>query len=124
MKITCKSAAARLTKTELLVVLGKEGVKVNLPAGVTVPEIALETFGGTERETRLTDAIGGPAKRVLMIGLGKGEPELEVVRRCAAIAVKKAGKIGAGSAVLWTGAVFGRKAGGFGQALAEGAMMG
>ncbi len=124
MKIICKSAAARLTKTELLVVLGKEGVKVTLPAGVTVPGIALETFGGTERETRLTDATGGPAKRVLMIGLGKGEPELEVVRRAAAIAVKKAGKIGAGSAVVWTGAVFGKEAGGFGQALAEGAMMG
>jgi leucyl aminopeptidase len=124
MKITCKSAAARLTKTELLVVFGKEGARVKLPAGVRVPGIAVETFGGKELETRLTDATGGPAKRVLLIGLGKGEPETEVVRRAAAIAVRKAGKIGVSSAVLWTGAVFGGKAGGFGQALAEGAMMG
>lgn len=123
MKITCKSTSARLTKTELLVVLGKAGTKVRLPAGVAIPKHALESFAGEERETRLTDATGGPAKRVLLIGVGKGD-EAEVVRRGAAIAVKKAGKIGVGSAVLWTAAVSAKKSEISGQALAEGAVMG
>lgn len=123
MKITYRSPDARLTKTDLLVVFGREGKKLKLPRGVTVPANALTSFEGTERETRLTDATTGPAKRVLQIGLG-GEVEPEIVRRAAAIAVKKAEKTGTASITFWLGAVLGTRSADAGQALAEGAVMG
>lgn len=125
MKITYKNATSSLAKTDLLIVFGREGKKVILPAGVTIPRNASDEFGGAELETRLTDATGGSAKRVLQIGLG-GELEIatELVRRAAAIAVKKAEKTGATSAAFWIETPLGKRAAEFGQALAEGAVMG
>lgn len=125
MKITCKKLSSSLSPTDLLIVFGREGQKVKLPPGVKIPDHAKSSFSGEEREARLTDATGGSAKRVLMIGLGSDRENLfEMVRRGAAIAVKKAEKTGAASASFWVGMSLGKKATEFGQALAEGAMMG
>ncbi|MFT5467065.1 MAG: leucyl aminopeptidase [Verrucomicrobiales bacterium] len=125
MKISYKTTTSRLAKTDLLVVFGRAGKKVRLPPGVTVPANAISAFSGTERETRLTDATGGPAERVLQIGLG-GEREIqpEIIRRAAAIAVKKAEKTGAASVVFWVDLPLGKHSAELGQALAEGAVMG
>ena len=73
MKITYKNSTSPLSKTDLLIVFGREGKKVKLPPGVKIPGNAEASFGGGERETRLTDATAGPAKRVLQIGLGGGD---------------------------------------------------
>ena len=125
MKITNKSISARLQKTDLLVVFSKQGKRTKLPTGVTIPSHALASFGGEERETRLTDAVSGPAKRVLQIGLGGGRSTgAELMRRVAAISVKKAEKIDAASATFWVDQNFGKKSAELGQALAEGAVMG
>ena len=94
MKISLKSLNARLQNTDLLIVFAKQGKKAKLPDGVSIPSNAVAAFGGEERETRLTDAISGPAKRVLQIGLGDGSVTTsELMRRAAAIATKKAGTI-------------------------------
>jgi hypothetical protein len=70
MKITYKTANSRFTSTDLLVVFGREGKSVGRPSGVTIPPNAVSSFGGAEREVRLTDATAGAAKQVLMIGVG------------------------------------------------------
>ena len=125
MKITYKNSTSPLAKTDLLIVFGREGKKLKLPPGVKIPDNATTSFGGGERETRLTDSTAGPAKRVLQIGLGDDrEISTELVRRAAAIGAKKAEKTGAASAVFWIGTPLGKKAAEFGQAIAEGAVMG
>ena len=125
MKITRKKLSSSLSPTDLLIVFGREGKKAKLPAGVEIPDHASASFSGEARETRLTDATSGPAKRVLMIGLGNDrEQDLERARRGAAIAVKKAEKTGAASATFWMGLPTGKNAAEFGQALSEGAVMG
>jgi leucyl aminopeptidase len=128
MKLSVKDRKAALAATDLLIVLGMEREKVALPGRVKVPALALKAFKGENREARLTDATGGPAKRVLSIGLGKAKDvDHERLRRAAAIAVKKAEKVRAGSAVLWISPSVERAGGGAaaaGQALAEGAAMG
>lgn len=123
--MTFKTPTAKLAKTDLLVVLAREGEKVKLPKGVSVPPKAFASFGGKTREARLTDATGGPAERVLCIGLGKGkEVDPETVRRAAAIAVQKGEKTDAVSLTFWISPVPGKDAEGLGQALGEGARMG
>ena len=98
VKITYKTLAGRLAKTDLLVVLAAKNKKPKLPEGVSVPPNAIASFGGEARETRLTDATRGPAKRVLFIGLGGDKIVApEIVRRAAAIAVRKAEKTKAAS---------------------------
>jgi leucyl aminopeptidase len=128
MKLSIKDTKKPLTATDLLVVFGFEDAKNILPAGVEVPALALKSFRGETRETRLTDANSGPAKRVLQIGLGKkADLNAEGLRRAAAIAVKKAEKVRAASLTIWTDANLEQAAGDtqcLGQPLAEGAEMG
>ena len=125
MKISYKTLGGKLTKTDLLVVFSAEGKMPGLPAGISISKKVLSSFGGKPRETRFTDAIDGPAERVLMIGLGAANPtDPETVRRAAAIAVKEAEKAGAESATFWLDSLGGKQAGQLGQALAEGAVMG
>ena len=125
MKITYKTAKSRLTRTDLLVVFGREGKPAGLPAGVTIPPNAVASFGGADREVRLTDATAGGAKQVLLIGVGGTRTvEADLLRRAAAIAVKKAAKTGAQAVTIWVGLPLGRQSEELGQALAEGAVMG
>ncbi|MFT6862369.1 MAG: leucyl aminopeptidase, partial [Akkermansiaceae bacterium] len=125
MKISYKTLAGKVTKTDLLVVLSAKGKKPKLPKEVTISEKVLSSFRGETREARFADAIDGPAERVLMIGLGEGKvTDPETVRRAAAIAVKKAEKTDAGSLTFWLDSLDGKEAGVLGQALAEGAVMG
>lgn len=125
MKISYKTLAGKVTKTDLLVILSAKGKKPKLPKDVTISEKVLSSFGGKTREARFTDAIEGPAERVLMIGLGEGKVvDPETVRRAAAIAVKKAEKTDAESVTFWVDSLDGKQAGVLGQALTEGAVMG
>jgi leucyl aminopeptidase len=137
MKLTVKDTRAKPGRCDLLVVLGLEGQargkskkpvpRIVVPAGVVVPELALEAFRGEFRETRLTDAVGGSAARLLQVGLGKrADVTPERLRRAAALALKKAEKVRAADVVLWiddevTSAAGGAEAAA--QALAEGARM-
>ena len=125
IQITTKTTASSLSRTELLIVLVKQGNKVRLPDGVVLPTNSLDAFKGHARETRVTDAQRGPAKRVLLIGIGEGRDITEEsLRRIAAMASKQAGKLGSRSASIWVDLPFGRKSAGFGQAIAEGLVMG
>ncbi len=102
MKLTIKDSKKPLTSTDLLVVFGLQGKPLRLPGGVRVPPLAKSSFKGEFREARLTDAVGGPAKRVLQIGLGKpAETNTERLRRAGAIAARKAEKVRARSIALW-----------------------
>jgi len=88
MKLTVAPSSRKLSETALLVLFAFEGARPELPAGVKLPAGALDEFKGEFRETRIADAIAGPAKRVLAIGLGKKETlDAERVRRGAAIGV-------------------------------------
>jgi len=115
-------------RCDLLVVLGLQDEKVPPPRGVKVPPLALESFQGEFRETRLTDSLAGPAARFLQIGLGKrAEADHERLRRAAAIAARKADKVRAAKLVLWVDASVAELAGGAAsaaQALAEGTLLG
>jgi leucyl aminopeptidase len=126
MKVTFKDSRSSLTRTDLLVVLGFQKQPVGLPSGVRIAPLVKKGFRGEFRESRLTDALGGPAGRVLLIGLGEeGDPEK--VRRAAAIAVKKAEGIRAPRVTFWVAPKLERALGGaeaVGSALAEGAVMG
>jgi leucyl aminopeptidase len=117
-----------LPRCDLLAVLGFQGEKYDLPHGVKVPPLALESFQGELRETRLTDALAGPAARFLQVGLGKrAEVDHERLRRAAAIAVRKAEKVRAAGLVLWIEPGVAELAGGAAeaaQALAEGCVLG
>lgn len=125
MRISYKTLAGKMTKTDLLVVFSAKGKKPGFPTGVSIPKKVISSFEGKTRETRFTDPIDGPAERVLMIGLGEGKTaKPETVRRAAAIAVKQAEKAGAKSATFWMDSLSGKQAGQLGQALAEGAVMG
>ena len=125
IQITTKTTASSLSRTEFLIVLVKQGSKVRLPDGVVLPTNSLDAFKGHARETRVTDAQRGPAKRVLLIGIGEGRDITEEsLRRIAAMASKQAGKLGSRSASIWVDLPFGGKSAGFGQAIAEGLVMG
>ena len=125
MKLVCKTTSQNLARTDLLVVFAREGAAPKLPSGVKLTRSALADFSGEKREVRFADAVAGPVDRVLLIGVGDGKAiDSETLRRCGAIAAKKAEKTGAGSTTLWFDLPTGRRAGELGQALAEGAMMG
>jgi leucyl aminopeptidase len=129
MKLLVRDTRVALPRCDLLALLGLQGEKPVLPRGVKVPALALEAFQGEFRETRLTDAVSGPAARFLQVGLGKrAEADLERLRRAAAIAVKKAEKVRAARLVLWVDgrvtALEGLTAEAAAQALAEGAVLG
>jgi leucyl aminopeptidase len=128
MKLTPKDVKAAPAKTELLAVLALQGAKPALPAKVKIPDRALKDFKGDFRETRLADALAGPAERVLLVGLGKrGDADLERLRRAAAVAVKAAEQAKRGAATLWIDSAIEEAVGGAqaaGQAVAEGALLG
>ncbi|MGB0644631.1 MAG: leucyl aminopeptidase family protein, partial [Akkermansiaceae bacterium] len=125
MKISFKTISAKVTKTDLLVILSPEGRTPKLPSGVTIPKSVEASFSGKSRETRFADTIDGPAERVLLIGLGKGKSfDLETVRRAAAIAAQKAQKTHAASVTFWVDLKLDKSAEDFGQALGEGLVMG
>ena len=127
MKLTLKDGRRPLVKSDLLVLFGFEKQPITLPPGVRIPPLAKEGFQGDFRECRLTDAVGGPAGRVLLVGLGKsGDVDLEKVRRAGALAVKKAEGIRAVSATVWVAPKVEKALGAAdeaGTAIAEGAMM-
>ncbi len=131
MKLSVQDVRS-LPRCDLLAVLGLQGEKLALPQGVKVPPLALESFQGELRETRLTDALAGPAARFLQIGLGKrAEVDHERLRRAAAIAVKKAERVRAPGLVLWIEPGLAELVGGIeggiaeaAQALAEGCVLG
>ncbi|MHC4263044.1 MAG: leucyl aminopeptidase family protein [Planctomycetota bacterium] len=128
MKLTVKDRSAALTKTPLLVLLGTEGSPVGLPKGVELPASALDDFDGKFRQTRLCDAVAGPAERVLLIGLGPAaDANWERLRRAAALAVKRGEGLGVKNLSLWVAeGIEDAGCGGDGTArsLAEGAVMG
>ncbi len=126
MKIAFKDKKAALTRVELLVVLATKGEKPSLPKGVEVAAAVTRELENGFRECRVTDALKGPAKRVLFVGLGPAkELTCEKLRRAAAMGVKEAKKIEAGSVamLLSTEAEKQIEALGAGQALAEGCGM-
>ena len=127
MKLTTKTSTKKLQSTGLLVLFASEGSKPDLPAGVKVAPGAFDEFKGEFREARVADAVSGPAKRVLAVGLGKkGPPDLEKIRRAAAIGVQRAESLGAASATILADGVADGSAGAelAGSALAEGALLG
>ena len=125
MKISYKALGGKVTQTDLLVVFVEEGKTPKLPKGVSLLANVLSSCEGGARKARLTDAMDGPAERVLLIGLGgKKEIDPETVRRAAAIAVKKAEKTDAGSITFWPHLLEGKHAKVLGQAMTEGAVMG
>ena len=125
MKFLQKSLNAKLTKSDLLIVFGCHGKKIKLPQGVKVPVSALESFACDSGQKRITDSIKGPFQQVLMIGLGEPKKiDAENVRRAAAIAVKEARENKLGSITYWASKNYGFDASLFGQAAAEGAVMG
>jgi leucyl aminopeptidase len=127
MKFAFHEASARVPETALLALFATEGTKPEIPKGVQVPAHALEEFKGEFREVRLADALSGPAKRVLLVGLGKKEGlDPERLRRAAAVAVQRAEAAGAASATLLVDKEVQRHLGGerTGIAFAEGAILG
>ncbi|MFT7485469.1 MAG: leucyl aminopeptidase [Candidatus Paceibacteria bacterium] len=128
MKVRFKSNSAKLPNTPLLVVFAPEKSKPVLPSGVVLSKVALEDFTGKARQVRSTDATSGPARCVLLVGLGpKKEVTAEGLRRAAALAVKAAESAKVASATLYVDDSVAALAGGaeeVGQALAEGASMG
>jgi leucyl aminopeptidase len=123
MKLILQDASAKLPKTPLVAVFATKGAPVALPEGVSLPATALEDFSGDFRQERLTDALGGPAGRVLLIGLGEAQKvEWEHLRRAAALAVKRAEALKLESCLLWVAPAIeelGCGAEAVGQALAE-----
>jgi len=90
MKLTHKQSAA-LAKTPFVAVLATKEKSGELPAGIKVPAAFTKAFKGGVREQASTFATGGPAERVLLVGLGATkELNAEKVRRAAALAVRAA----------------------------------
>jgi len=128
MKLSIHDTKKALPKTDLVCVAAMEGKRLDLPAGVKIPTPARTDFKGELRQTRLTDASGGPARRVLLVGLGKAvETDAERLRRMAALAVQEADGLKLARASLWAAPAVEIAVGGSedaGRALAEGAVMG
>ncbi|MEW6071325.1 MAG: leucyl aminopeptidase [Planctomycetota bacterium] len=128
MKLTFQDRSRPLARTALLVVPALAEEAIPLPPGVTVPRHATADFKADFRESRLADAVAGPAQRVLVVGLGKRrEVDAERVRRLGALAAKRAEKLPAARAAIWLPARVEKAAGGpeeAGQAIAEGVTMG
>ena len=128
MKITVKDTTAALPKTPYLVLFGVEGRAPALPTGVQLPKAMLADFQGEFRQTRMGYAIGGPAERVLLVGLGKlADRSAERVRRAVAIAVQQAESHKVDSAIVMLEEALAGATGGIdalGTAAAEGAVMG
>ncbi len=127
MKLTFQAFTSRVPNSDLVALALAEGEKLRLPQGVTLSKVALADLKGEFKEARLADASGGPAKRVLIYGLGKKSAlDPEKARRFAAVAVQRAEALGASSVAIlapqWLSEALGPQR--MGQALAEGAGMG
>lgn len=127
MKLTIKDTG-KPARVDLLAFLVPAGSDVEFPGDVDVPKGFAAKFKAGPRETRSTFASGGPAKEVLLIGLGEeGQIDAEGIRRGAAVAVKEASKRGSGSLHIEVDGAGSEAAGGAsiaGCAAAEGALMG
>jgi leucyl aminopeptidase len=128
MKLTFSASPKKLPETGLLALFALEGSRPEIPAGVKLPAGALDEFKGEFRETRVVDAVSGPARRVAAIGLGKKDGlDAERLRRAAAIAVQRAeGAAAERCAILVEPGLVDRAGGSerLGVALAEGAVLG
>lgn len=136
MKLSVIQGDLTKTNCDLLVVNLFEGVKT--PGGATgavdktlnglvLQIIQDEEFKGKEGDTRLIDTHGKiPAKKILLIGLGKQkEFTAETVRKVAGQTVKigQQIKIKAIASILHGGGIGGLEAGEAAQAMAEGALL-
>jgi len=127
MKLNFQKLGTRIPNTDLLVLFVFEGEKPKLPAGVELAKVATTGFKGELRETRVADALKGPADRVLLVGLGKAKDlDPERVRRAGAITSLRAEALGAPTCAVLVAdgvveALGGERAG---VALAEGAVLG
>ena len=127
MKLTAHEASTKLAATDLCILYTFEGAAPKLPSGVELAPHALEGWKGEFREVRASDARSGPAKRVLLIGLGKQElVDDERARRVGALAVQRAEALGVASITILSGKELCDALGptNAGQALAEGALLG
>jgi leucyl aminopeptidase len=128
MKLTFSPSRAKLPQTGMLALLALEGSRPDVPSGVKLPTGALTEFKGEFRETCQIDAVSGPARRVLAIGLGKKDLlDAERLRRAGAIAVQRAeGALSESCAILVEEDLVDRAGGPerLGAALAEGAILG
>ena len=128
MKLDFLATSKKTRETGMLALFALEGAKPDLPAGVKLPAGALSEFKGEFRETRVVDAVSGPARRVVAIGIGKKEAlDAERLRRAAALAVQKAEGAGSESCAIGVEPELVDRAGGperLGSALAEGAILG
>ena len=127
MKLTFQAFTSRVPTTHLLALPFCEGEKPRLPQGIALAKVGLADLKGEWKETRVADATGGPARRVLFYGLGKKSAlDVEKVRRFGAVAVQRAEALGAKSAAIlapqWLSDALGAER--TGQALAEGARLG
>ena len=124
MKLIPVSPHRKISSSDLFVLIVEKGGDPKLPPEIAIPSVATKGFGGDAREMRLTDAIKGPAKRVLLVGSGNGKMDTDIFRRCGALIAKKAEKIGAESVAVGYALNGHKNALGLGQALAEGLVMG
>ena len=124
MKLTTPPRNKKLAKTDLFVFLVRKGVDLVIPGEIEIPALAKESFSGKTREMRLTDATKGPAKRVLLVGIGNGELDKEILRRCGALIAKNAEKMGVNLITVGHDLDGEANAMGLGQALTEGLIMG
>jgi len=127
MKLTFQAFSSRVPNTHLLAIPFCEGEKPRLPQGIALAKFGLADLKGEWKETRVADATGGPARRVLFYSLGKKSAlDVERARRFAAVAVQRAEALGAQSAAIlapqWLCDALGAERAG--QALAEGARLG
>jgi len=127
MKLSHKETTTKLHDTDVLALYALEGDKPALPAGVELTKHSLDGFKGEFREVRLCDAVSGPAKRVLVVGLGKKDAlDAERLRRVAAVTVQRAESALATTCSLLVDAALVMLCGAdkLGQAFAEGALLG
>ena len=125
MKFVRKSLKSRLTKADVLVVFGCKGKKIKLPVEIQLPNGSLESANLESGKMRLTDSLSGPFQQVLLVGLGKvSELNPEILRRAAASAIKQTIKQDSATVTFWVGKNFGQDPFLFGQAIAEGVVMG
>lgn len=124
MKLIPVSPHRKISSSDLFVLIVEKGGDPKLPPEIAIPSAVTKGFGGDAREMRLTDAIKGPAKRVLLVGAGNGTMDTDIFRRCGALIAKKAEKIGAESVTVGYALNGHKNALGLGQALAEGLVMG
>ncbi len=102
MKTTVVDSSARLSRTELLIVLACSDERLALPGGVRLSPAFTRGVKGEFRELKHTDAASGTNASVLTVGLGKrSELTEERLRRVGALAAQRGAFLGASHALLW-----------------------